>query len=199
MALPLTILIWVSGYLSGSLPFAVWVTRRVKGVDLRDGGSGHMTTTNTIRQAGWIAGIAVFLLDVAKGFIPTTLAVRLGLPDWAAGLTAMFAIVGHCWPVFAQFRGGMGLAVTGGALLAVSPLACLIAFGVLILCVLVTRHAARGTFFAALLSPLVLWLAGFRGVILWIAAPAALVLAVRFLVDWNRKYRQLWLGREKHS
>jgi acyl phosphate:glycerol-3-phosphate acyltransferase len=195
----LSALCWVLSYLSGSLPFAVWVTRWTKGFDLRDGGSGHMTTTNTIRQAGWVAGILVFLLDSAKGFLPTYLAIRLGLPDWSIGLTAVCAVAGHCWPVFAQFRGGKGLAVTGGALLAIAPLAFLLAVGVLILCVLVTHHAARGSLIAALIFPVVLWLAGLRGLVTWIAAPAGLVLALRYAAEWNRKYRQLWLDREKQA
>jgi acyl phosphate:glycerol-3-phosphate acyltransferase len=195
----ISLLCWVGGYLCGSLPFAVWVTRWTKGFDVRAGGSGHMTTTNTIRQAGWVAGGVVFVLDTAKGFLPTYLAIQLGLPDWATGLTAVFTILGHCWPIFAQFRGGKGLAVTGGALLAVAPLAFLVAVGVLILCVLVTHHAARGSLIAALIFPVVLWLAGLRGLVTWIAAPAGLVLALRYVAEWNRKYRQLWLDREKRS
>jgi acyl phosphate:glycerol-3-phosphate acyltransferase len=187
----------VFGYLSGSLPFAVWITRWTKGIDVRAGGSGHMTTTNTIRQAGWVPGIAVFLLDTAKGFIPTYLSIQLGLPDWSTGLVAVFAVIGHCWPIFAQFRGGMGLAVTGGALLAVSPPAFLVAAGVFVVFLLVTRHAARGSLFAALIFPVVLWLVGLRGVITWIAVPVGLVLAMRYWVDWNRKYRELWLDREE--
>ena len=66
------------GYLLGSLPFSIWVTRFVKGVDVRDAGSGHATTTNTIRQAGFGWGALVFILDVAKGFIPTYLAFQIG-------------------------------------------------------------------------------------------------------------------------
>ena len=77
------ILLPIFGYLCGSLPFSIWVTRYVKGVDVRDAGSRHATTTNTIRQAGWVPGIAVFLLDTAKGFLPTFLAIQLGLPDWS--------------------------------------------------------------------------------------------------------------------
>jgi glycerol-3-phosphate acyltransferase PlsY len=190
---------WVFGYLCGSLPFAVWISRWSKGIDLREGGSGHMTTTNMIRQAGWVPGIMVFILDTAKGLIPTFLAIQLGLPEWAIGLVAVFTIAGHCWPIFAQFRGGMGLAVTGGALLAVSPPAFLIAVGILIFFVLVTRHAARGSIFAALIFPVGLWLVGLRGLTTWVAAPAGLLLAVRYLANWNRKYRELWLDREKHS
>jgi len=195
----LSLLCFALGYISGSLPFAVWITRRAKGIDVRDGGSGHMTATNTIRQAGWVAGIAVFLLDTAKGFVPTYLAIQLGLPDWSIGLAAVGAVIGHCWPVFAQFRGGKGLAVTGGALLAVSPPAFLITAGVLIFFVLVTRHAARGSLVASLIFPVALWLVGLRGAVLWVAAPAGLVLAARYLVDWNRSYGELWLDREKKS
>lgn len=196
---PLILLCWVFGYLSGSLPFAIWITRWTKGVDVRKAGSGHMTTTNTIRQAGWGAGIAVFLLDTAKGFLPTFFAVELGLPDWSIGLVATFAVIGHCWPIFAQFRGGMGLAVSGGGLLAVSPQAFLVAVAVLVFCVLAARHAARGSLVTALIFPVVLWLVGLRGVITWISAPVGLVLASRYIFDWNRKYRELWLDREKQS
>ncbi|HMV30334.1 MAG TPA: glycerol-3-phosphate acyltransferase, partial [Anaerolineales bacterium] len=64
------------GYLLGSLPFSIWVTRFVKNVDVRDSGSGHATTTNTIRQAGFGWGALVFILDVTKGFLPTYLAVQ---------------------------------------------------------------------------------------------------------------------------
>src|SRR5512142_3380809 len=65
------------GYLSGSLPFSIWITRFVKGVDVRDAGSGHATTTNTLRQAGFGWGALVLILDMAKGFIPTYLALQL--------------------------------------------------------------------------------------------------------------------------
>jgi len=193
----LSVLCWVFSYLSGSLPFAIWVMRLTKGTDVRDGGSGHMTTTNTIRLAGWAPGILVFLLDTAKGYIPIYIAIHLGLPDWAVGLAAMLAVIGHCWPVFAQFRGGKGLAVTGGILLAISLPGFLISAGVLILFVLVTRHAARGSLFAALIIPAVLWLAGYRGAIIYAMVLAGLVIAGRFFVDWNRKYRELWLDRQK--
>src|SRR5512139_2425756 len=88
------------GYLSGSLPFAIWVTRLLKGVDVRDAGSGHATTTNTIRQAGFAAGALVLILDIAKGFFPVWLAVRFS-PDnfsvYIIPLTAALAVAGHCW------------------------------------------------------------------------------------------------------
>ncbi|MBT3392005.1 MAG: glycerol-3-phosphate acyltransferase [Chloroflexi bacterium] len=184
------------GYVSGSLPFALWVTRTVKGVDIRDGGSGHVTTTNTIRQAGWVWGVLVLTLDIGKGFIPVYLAARTGLPDWAIALTAGLAVAGHCWPVFAQFRGGMGLAVTGGSLLAVYPLGFAAALGLLLSLVLVIRHSARGALFTGLMLAPVFWLLKFPSVVIWIGATTGLVIALRFFEDWNRQYRELWLDRE---
>lgn len=188
----------ILGYLLGSLPFALWITRLLKGKDIRDSGSGHVTTTNTIRQVGWLAGVIVALLDIGKGFLPIYLASSAGLPDWLMAVTAGATVAGHCWPIFAGFRGGMGLATTAGILLAISPLGFLIAFALLLVCVLVVRHSARGTVLAAILGPLVFWVFGFGSTILWVGSATALIIAVRFyLEDWNRHYRELWLDREQ--
>ena len=187
------------GYLSGSLTPSIWITRMVKGVDVRASGSGHATTTNTIRQAGFGPGVLVFLMDVAKGFLPTWLAMRYvpSYASWIIPITAGLAVVGHCWPIFAGFRGGMGLATAGGGLLAVEPLGFLIGVGLLVLLVLVVHHSARATVIAGLFLAPVLWLAGLRGLILWVGICDGLVISLRFLIDWNRKYRELWLDREK--
>ena len=187
------------GYLCGSLTPSIWVTRLFKGVDVRDGGSGHATTTNTIRQAGFGPGALVFIVDVAKGFLPTWLALRYAPAQagWIIPLTAGLAVVGHCWPVFAGFRGGMGLATTGGALLAIEPLGFLIALGVLVALVLIVRHGARASVATGLLFTPVMWLFGLRGTVIWVGLCAGLVIAFRFLIDWNRQYRELWLDREK--
>ncbi len=187
----------ILGYLMGSIPSALWVTRLVKGVDVRDGGSGHVTTTNTIRQAGWLPGVVVFFMDVGKGFAPTYLAAKAGSPDWVIALTAALAVAGHCWPLYAQFRGGMGLATMGGSFLAVAPLAFVIGLGVLVTLVLVIRHAARAALFAGLITPLVLWQLGYQGTIIWVSVAAGVVIVVRFTIDWNRQYRELWLDRER--
>ncbi|MEW6405225.1 MAG: glycerol-3-phosphate acyltransferase [Chloroflexota bacterium] len=188
------------GYIFGSLPFSIWVTRLAKGVDVRDAGSGHATTTNTIRQAGFGWGALVLILDIAKGFVPVWLAVnvgQIGNLSYVIPLTAALAVVGHCWPVFAQFRGGMGLATAGGSLLAVNPLAFLVCAAVLILLVLIVHHSARATVFTGIAVAPVLWLFGIRDVAFWIALAVGMVIALRFMIDWNRKYRELWLDREK--
>ncbi len=195
----MNILFPLLGYILGSLPFSIWITRLVKNVDVRDAGSGHATTTNTIRQAGFGWGALVLTLDIAKGFIPTYLAAQYFGETWVIALTATFAVIGHCWTVFAGFRGGMGLATAGGSILAVNPLAFLICLGLLILLVLVIRHSARASVFAGILLAPVLWLLNIRDVAFWVGLGAGVVIAVRFLIDWNRKYRELWLDREKKN
>ena len=202
MNLLLSLLFPVLGYLSGSLPFAIWITRLVKGVDVRDAGSGHATTTNTIRQAGFGWGALVLVLDIAKGFLPVwlalTVAPAVSLP-YVVPLTAALAVAGHCWPLFAQFRGGMGLATAGGALLAISPLAFVLCLGLLILLTLTVRHSARASVFTGVLIAPMLWLFDQRGLVFWAAVGVGLVIAFRFLIDWNRKYRELWLDREQQN
>ena len=197
----LNILFPILGYLSGSLPFAIWVTRYVKNVDVRDAGSGHATTTNTIRQAGFGWGALVLLLDIAKGFLPTYLALtfvgRDAIPPYIVPLTAALAIAGHCWPIFAQFRGGMGLATFGGSLLAVNWFAFVIGLGLLIVLLLVTRHGARASVFTGILIAPLFWMFQLRDIEFWIAIAGGIVIALRFTIDWNRKYRELWLDREK--
>ena len=185
------------GYLSGSLPFSIWITRLVKGVDVRDSGSGHATTTNTLRQAGFGPGALVFILDVAKGFIPVWLAWHYAPLPWITPITAACAVIGHCWPAFAQFRGGMGLACAGGGLLAVNPLSFLIVAAVLIALVLILRHPARASALTGVFAAPTLWIFGLQGIEFGIAVAAGLVIAYRFLIDWNRRYHELWLDHKK--
>lgn len=189
----------ILGYIFGSLPFSIWITRFAKGVDVRDAGSGHATTTNTIRQAGFGWGALVLILDLAKGFVPTYLAVMYSAELWVIALTATFAVVGHCWTMFAGFRGGMGLATFGGSLLATTPFAFLICLALLLILVLTIRHSARAAVFAGVLSAPALWILNIRDEAFWIAVGCGIVIAIRFLIDWNRKYRELWLDRENKN
>ena len=76
-------------YLSGSLTPSIWVTRWVRGVDVRDAGSGHATTTNTIRQAGFGWGALVLIVDIAKGYLPTWLALRPRPPTCTAASSCL--------------------------------------------------------------------------------------------------------------
>jgi glycerol-3-phosphate acyltransferase PlsY len=185
------------GYLTGSLSFALWVTRLFKGIDVREAGSRHATATNTLRQAGFGAFVIVAVLDVAKGFLPTWLALHYAPAPWIPPLTAALVVIGHCWPLFADFRGGMGNASTGGVILAAAPLAFVIGLGILIALTLILRHSARASALTGLLLAPAFWLLGLGSEAIWIAAAAGVVIAYRFLIDWNRQYHELWLDREQ--
>lgn len=185
------------GYLFGSLPFSVWITRYVKHVDVRDSGSGHATTTNTIRQAGFGWGALVLILDITKGFLPTFLALKFTNDPWIIAITAALTVAGHCWPLFAGFRGGMGLATFGGSLLAVNWFAFVIGLGLLLALTVTIHHGARASVFTGILISPLFWLLHLRGFEFWIALACGVVVAYRFIIDWNRKYRELWLDREK--
>lgn len=192
------LLIILLGYVCGSLPFSLWITRLLKGIDVRDGGSGHATTTNTIRQAGWGAGALVLLLDISKGFLPVWIALNYAKNSWVLPMTVAAVVAGHCWPLFARFRGGMGLAPTGGGLMAMALIPAFACLALLIALTLLIKHSARAALFTGLLLGPLYYFMGVRGDILWAAIAAGLVLAIRFYSDWRREYQELWLDREQN-
>jgi acyl phosphate:glycerol-3-phosphate acyltransferase len=132
----------LGGYLLGSLPFGYWLVRVFRGEDVRKAGSGNVGATNVFRLYGRRLGIAVALLDIAKG----AAAALLGL--WAGGalvgvLAGAAAMLGHARPVFLGLRkGGKMVATAGGAALAVAPLAALACLGVWLGVFLMTRYAS---------------------------------------------------------
>jgi glycerol-3-phosphate acyltransferase PlsY len=184
-------------YLAGSLPFSLWISRLVAGIDIRDGGSGHASTTNTIRQVGWFPGVIVLLLDISKGFLPAYYAALQGYSLPVIVLSATLAVVGHCWPIFAQFRGGMGLATAFGGFLAIDITGGLITLAVLVCMILLYGHRARGSAAAGISIAPVLWLLGYRETMFWAALIVGWILAVRFYQqDWHREYEESWLDRK---
>lgn len=116
----------LAGYVLGSLQSGLIVGRLVRGVDIREYGSGKTGFTNTLRTVGTGAALVVVALDVLKGTVPVLIG-RLVLDDpLAAALGGIGAVAGHTWPMFAGFRGGRGVATSFGAFLAVAPLAALL-------------------------------------------------------------------------
>jgi glycerol-3-phosphate acyltransferase PlsY len=132
----------LGGYLLGALPFGYWLPRVVRGEDIRTRGSGNVGATNVFRVYGRRLGIAVALLDLAKGFA----AALLGL--WAGGalvgvLAGAAAMVGHARPVFLRFeKGGKMVATAGGAFLALAPVATLCCVGIWLVVFVLTRYAS---------------------------------------------------------
>ena len=185
-------------YIAGSLPFSLWISRLVAGIDIRDGGSGHASTTNTIRQVGWFPGVIVLLLDISKGFLPAYFAALQGYSQPVIILSAALSVVGHCWPIFAQFRGGMGLATAFGGFLAIDITGGLITLAVLLFMIFLYGHRARGSAAAGISIAPILWLFGYREVLFWAALVVGWIVAVRFYQqDWHREYKEVWLDRKE--
>jgi glycerol-3-phosphate acyltransferase PlsY len=111
----------ILGYLLGSIPTAYLVGRAVRGIDLRHYGSGTVSGTAVYYHVARPLVVAVGLFDIAKGALPTWLALRLGLELPIAVLAGLAAIVGHNWPVFLSFVGGRGLGTFLGVLLIIFP------------------------------------------------------------------------------
>jgi len=145
----------VVGYILGSIPTGVWLGKTLKGIDLRQHGSGSMGATNVFRVLGWKLAVLTLIVDVAKGFLAAFIASKINLGDIAllprqlaliAGLTA---VIGHLFPLFANFKGGKGIATGAGMLLYLVPLELGFAVLVFILTVLITRYVSLGSMLAS--------------------------------------------------
>ena len=132
------------------------------GSDIRGHGSGNAGATNMLRAFGWKPALAVLALDVAKGYIPALLAPWLQIGDSGPspatlGLAAgAAATLGHCYPVFAGFRGGKGVATATGAFLATHPGAVAIGLAVFAALVTLSRYVSVAAVAAALAMPVIL-------------------------------------------
>jgi acyl phosphate:glycerol-3-phosphate acyltransferase len=130
----------LAAYLLGSIPTAYIVVYRLKGVDIRQVGSGNVGALNTLHQVGIWGALVVLIVDAAKGALAVLVPGWVGTPDWVAYLTAILVVVGHNWPVFLGFRGGKGVAAIFGISLVIVPQLTLIALGPTILLVMLTRN-----------------------------------------------------------
>src|SRR5690606_18855796 len=106
----------VLAYLIGSIPTAVWVSKKMYGIDIREHGSGNAGATNTFRVLGPRAGTAVMIIDMLKAFIAVKLSLVSSLPWYSEQITnlqvflGLAAVLGHIFPIWADFRGGKGIA-----------------------------------------------------------------------------------------
>lgn len=157
-------LLLLAAYLIGSVPFPVLVSKYVLGVDLRQHGSGNMGALNAGRVLGRKWFPVVFGLDLTKGAAATFLVMRFlpgaidVSPSLAAALGGFLVVVGHCFPVFAGFKGGVGLAASAGALLILSPYILASAGAAILVVWALTRNMYVGVAGAALAYPVLAWL-----------------------------------------
>jgi len=116
----LVVVIWlIIGYLVGSLPTAYLAGKYIRGIDIREHGSGNVGGANVLSQVSKWAFLPVVLTDVAKALVPTLLALRYADTGWAAMAAGTGAVAGHCWSLYLAFTGGRGMAAALGALLPV--------------------------------------------------------------------------------
>ncbi|MFZ0772669.1 MAG: glycerol-3-phosphate 1-O-acyltransferase PlsY [Candidatus Sulfotelmatobacter sp.] len=187
-------------YLLGSVPFGYLLVRIFRGEDVRQSGSGNIGATNVSRKSP-VLGVATLLLDAAKG--TAAVAVSYVVADHFVAipyleqlaLGALFAVVGHVFPVWLKFRGGKGVATGLGAFALLAPKAVLIAVGLFIVVVLISRYVSLGSIVAVAVFPLA---AGIIGQ--FYLSPTGLALmslaSLLILVKHRGNMRRLWAGTE---
>ncbi|CAM2068540.1 glycerol-3-phosphate 1-O-acyltransferase PlsY [Sulfidibacter corallicola] len=155
------------GYLAGSIPTALWLGKALRGIDIREHGSGNAGATNAVRVLGWKAGIFVLIIDMGKGLLATTvlwrIAIQLGGSQssqiqpvvWqiTAGCAAVF---GHIFSLFARFRGGKGVGTAAGLFLGLAPWQTALSLLVFAMIVWRTRIVSLGSMIGALSLPVAL-------------------------------------------
>jgi glycerol-3-phosphate acyltransferase PlsY len=149
------------GYLLGSIPSGL-IAGRIAGVDVRRTGSGKTGATNVLRSAGWKAGLLVAAADTLKGALPVLLAQHvLGVgrgisptaAGWMAACAGLAAIAGHNYPIYVGFKGGRGVAATGGMGLALALPPTLLTAIFFIIPIAVTRYVSLGSMIGATALP----------------------------------------------
>jgi glycerol-3-phosphate acyltransferase PlsY len=154
-------------YLIGSIPTSIIAGKLLKGIDVRDYGSGNAGGTNAFRVLGWKAGLVVTLIDIAKGAVAAVPVVGFfkthplgAFPDMneiALSLIAgMAAVIGHVFTVFAGFKGGKGVSTAAGMLIGIAPVSMLMVIGVFLLAITITRYVSVGSILAAIAFPLII-------------------------------------------
>ncbi len=155
------IIICIAAYLLGSIPTAVWVGKLFFGIDVRQHGSGNAGATNTLRVLGNKPGFAVLFIDFLKGFLATSLVIFYdGISSQTDAyfqlqmLLGACAVMGHIYPVFAQFKGGKGIATLVGVITAMDYRLAIICFVTFFIIVAITKFISLGSMISGMLSPL---------------------------------------------
>lgn len=159
-------LLIILAYSIGSIPTALLISKRYFGIDIREYGSGNMGATNTFRVLGSRYGSIVMLIDILKGMgavglyhlLPYYYSNELARTNLMLGL-GLAAVLGHVFPVFANFRGGKGVATLFGMILAIQPVIAIACMGVFLLVLYLTRYVSLSSILGAIMLPVsVLWI-----------------------------------------
>lgn len=149
-------------YLIGSIPTAVWVSKKIYGLDIREHGSGNAGATNTFRVLGKKAGIGVMIVDMLKGFIAVKLSYLSIYHTGSEQLTnlqiglGLCAVVGHIFPIWADFRGGKGIATLFGMILGIHPIVAISLVAVFLFMLFLTRYVSLSSMAASIAFPVLI-------------------------------------------
>jgi glycerol-3-phosphate acyltransferase PlsY len=189
-----------TSYLLGSIPFGYLLLRIFHGEDVRQSGSGNIGATNVARRSPGL-GAATLVLDSLKGSSAVLLAIllsggnRTAVPSLMLSAAALFAVLGHVFPVWLRFRGGKGVATGLGAFAVIAPKAALIAAGVFVAVLLISRYVSLASMLATATLPLAVWIlrsAGEDGFALALIVLAALLVVLKH----HENIRRLLAGTE---
>ncbi len=182
----------IATYFISSIPFGL-IVGKLFGKDVRKEGSGNIGATNVTRVIGKKAGFLVLILDMAKGYIPTAYAFHFFYGETRIiMLVAVTAIIGHCFSIFLNFKGGKGVATAFGVMLALSPKATLIIAGIWIGSFLVSGYVSLSSILAAALTPIIVLFIE-KDINLTVAT---LIMAVIIITKHSSNIRRLIQGTE---
>ena len=174
-----SLLLLALGYLLGSIPNGYLAGLWLKGIDLRQCGSGSTGATNVLRNVGKGPALAVFLLDVGKGALAVLLAKSFGLNDWIQVLAGLAALAGHIWPVWLGWKGGKAVATGLGMFLGLAWPVGLACFGLFIAVISISRIVSLSSVVAAIGLPVLMVLAGANGASISVSVVASVMVLWR--------------------
>ena len=169
----------LGGYLAGSIPFAVLVSRAMRLPDPRTYGSGNIGATNVLRSGHRIAALLTLVGDAGKGWAAVLAARMMGAGDELLAVVAVAVFLGHVYPVWLRFRGGKGVATAAGVLVALDwrmGLAVIVAW---LTIAVVSRYSSLAAIVAAVFAPVAAWYFGGPGPVLAAVAAMSAVLVAR--------------------
>ena len=169
----------LGGYLAGSIPFALIVSRILALPDPRTYGSRNIGATNVLRSGHRVAALATLVGDAGKGWVAVLVARILGATDEQLALVGFFAFLGHVFPVWLRFHGGKGVATAAGVLIALDWRVGLAVIAAWLAVAAASRYSSLAAIVAALLAPVATWLFLGVGPIFWAVVAMGVILIVR--------------------
>ena len=173
------LVIVIINYIIGSIPAAYIAGKVLKGIDIRQYGSGNVGATNALRVLGKGPGIAVFVADVLKGVVGVYLAKAFLTDPWLIVVASLAVIIGHSYAIFLSFKGGRGVATGAGIILSLSPRVLLLALVLFVIIVVTTKYVSLGSITAAFSIPILMLFFGEPAPIKLLGLTAALFVIYR--------------------